>query len=248
MPFFILSLIIQVALVMHIVKTGRDTKWIWIVAMLPLAGSLAYFFIEVLPGMQQSRVGRKAKSKFNQVVAPNKNFDQAGDALSQLDSVENNLNLAKQCLSREMYTEAEQLLTRCLRGPLATDPEILAPLAEAQFGLGYFDQAQKTLDNLIEANPNYKNQVSHLLYARILDALKDDEGAKHQYETLHQYYSGPDADYYYALFLQRIGNQHGAATLLNDCLNYAKTAGHHYNDIHKPVLKKIRAALEQKNQ
>ena len=50
MPLFILSILIQVALVIHIVKTGRSTTWIWIVVMLPVAGSIAYFVLEGLPG------------------------------------------------------------------------------------------------------------------------------------------------------------------------------------------------------
>ena len=37
MPLFILSILLQIALVVHIVRTGRNTTWIWIVVMLPLA-------------------------------------------------------------------------------------------------------------------------------------------------------------------------------------------------------------------
>ncbi len=55
MPILILSAILQVALVVHIIKTGRSTTWIWIVVMLPLAGSIAYLLLEVLPDLMAGR-------------------------------------------------------------------------------------------------------------------------------------------------------------------------------------------------
>ncbi|OIO72489.1 MAG: hypothetical protein CO186_03685 [Zetaproteobacteria bacterium CG_4_9_14_3_um_filter_49_83] len=49
MPLIVLSVLLQVAFIVHIAKTGRSTYWIWIVLMLPLAGSIAYFIVELLP-------------------------------------------------------------------------------------------------------------------------------------------------------------------------------------------------------
>lgn len=63
MPFFILSVIIQVLLIVHIVKTGRNTTWIWIVVLLPAAGAIAYFIVEILPELMGGRSARKAKKK-----------------------------------------------------------------------------------------------------------------------------------------------------------------------------------------
>ena len=72
MPLFILSIIMQVALVLHIVKTGRNTTWIWIVVMLPLAGSIAYLVVELLPDFFGSRAGRNATRSIPKVVNPNR--------------------------------------------------------------------------------------------------------------------------------------------------------------------------------
>ena len=77
MPFFILSLVLEVALIIHIVKTGRNTTWIWIVLMLPLAGSIAYLIIEVLPGLTGSKTGRKAAKKISTTVNPNRDLKKA---------------------------------------------------------------------------------------------------------------------------------------------------------------------------
>ena len=66
----------QVALVVHIIKTGRDTKWVWIVVMLPLAGSIAYLLLEVLPDVSNTRAGQAAGKKVKSVVNPNKDINQ----------------------------------------------------------------------------------------------------------------------------------------------------------------------------
>src|SRR5208283_2170474 len=49
--FFILSLLIQAGLIVHVIKTGRNTLWIWAIALLPAAGSAAYVVVELLPGL-----------------------------------------------------------------------------------------------------------------------------------------------------------------------------------------------------
>jgi hypothetical protein len=49
MLFYILPILIQVGLVVHVIKTGRNTIWIWVLVLLPGVGSLAYLVVEVLP-------------------------------------------------------------------------------------------------------------------------------------------------------------------------------------------------------
>ena len=57
MPIFILSILIQLALVVHAIKTGRNSSWVFILLFFPLIGGLAYLIVELLPSMGQSRGG-----------------------------------------------------------------------------------------------------------------------------------------------------------------------------------------------
>ena len=61
MLFLILSLIIQVGLIVHIVKTGRGMMWVFIVLFFPLVGALAYFIVEILPELPKTPVGKVHK-------------------------------------------------------------------------------------------------------------------------------------------------------------------------------------------
>ena len=112
MPFFILSLIVQAALVIHILKTGRNTIWIWVVVLLPGAGSVAYFALEVIPELMGSRTARRASRGVEQIINPNKSINAAAQSYALSDTVENSLNLAEECLSKGMYAEAKGFMKK----------------------------------------------------------------------------------------------------------------------------------------
>ena len=57
---FIISLLIQVLLIVHCIRTGRNTLWIWAIALLPLAGPIAYVLVEIMPALFQSSGTRRA--------------------------------------------------------------------------------------------------------------------------------------------------------------------------------------------
>ena len=53
MPIIGLSLIIQIALAIHVIKTGRDRYWIYILLM-PGIGPILYFVTQVLPDSEKN--------------------------------------------------------------------------------------------------------------------------------------------------------------------------------------------------
>lgn len=243
MPIFILSIIVQVAFVVHIVKTGRNTTWIWIVLALPVAGSIAYFIIEVLPGLGSSHTARKTKHSVVNTLNPNKDLNQAVQNFSLSDTVENSMNLAAECIGQEKYEEAKSLYERCLTGVHKDDPELMQGLASAEFGLGEFKTCRGILDDLIEKNPDYKSPEAHLLYARSLEGLGETQEALHEYEALDKYFPGPEATYRYAKLLQAIEQQDKARAQFEKILVQAEQAGKHYNNIYGQWIKLAKAEL-----
>ncbi len=244
MPFFILSLLIQVALVIHVVKTGKNTTWIWIVVMLPLAGSIAYFVLEILPELTSSRAGRSTGRKVRSAINPNSDINAAAREYAQSDTVANSVRLAEECCNKAMFLQAKELYLKCLTGIHASDPALMFGLAKSDFGLNNFSETKATLDKLIQLNPEYKNQEAHLLYARALEMLTDVTAARHEYETLQAYYSGPDACYFYGVFLISQGQLEQGREVLQGVLEKADHAGKHYQSLHKEILKKVKASLK----
>ena len=242
MPLFILSILFQVAFVLHVLKTGRNTTWIWIIVMLPMAGAIAYFILEVFPDLSQSRAGKNAGRKVQSIINPNKQLNSAVQQLAISGSVENTLRLAQECYHKGLFSEAKELYQKCLTGPHADDPHLLFGLAQANFALGQFNDVKAGLDKLIELNPSYKNPDAHLLYARALEALEETTAAQHEYETLHSYYPGPDASFYYGKFLQAQNQRDNAQAVFQHVLTKAQNSGKHYQTMHKEVLKQVKAA------
>jgi hypothetical protein len=237
MPLIILSVLVQVALVIHIIKTGRNTTWIWIVVILPVAGSVAYLLLEALPDLMNTNTGRSAGRKIQSVVNPNRDINEATRQFSISDSVENSMKLAEECFKKGLYSDAKELYSKCVRGVHADNPDLLYGLAKSDYELGNFSETRASLDKLIELNPEYKNQEAHLLYARTLEALGEVAAALHEYETLHGYFSGPNASYHFGKFLQAQNQAEKAKEVFNHILLIAKNSPSHYRSVHKEIIR-----------
>ena len=61
---------IQVLLIVHCIRTGRNSLWIWAIALLPLAGPVAYVAVELLPGLSRSRGTRRAVRGVSKALDP----------------------------------------------------------------------------------------------------------------------------------------------------------------------------------
>lgn len=233
MPFLILSILIQLALIVHVIKTGRNTIWVFILLFAPFIGGLAYFIVELLPELTSSRGARMAKRRVASAIDPNRDLRSASRRLAVADTVQNSMILANQHLERSQYKEAEELFARSLRGVHADDPEILLGLAKAQFGLGEYASVIRTLDKLKATNPTARPAEGHLLYARAQEESGAIDAAQHEYEALAGYYPGPEPRCRLALILKAKGDVEAARTLFRGVLDEAEVAGRHYNAIYR---------------
>ncbi len=243
MPLFIISLLVQVALVIHVVKTGRNTIWIWIIVMLPLAGTLAYLIVEVLPSLSRGNAGRK----MNAVINPNRDINAASRQYSISDTTENTKRLAEEYFAKGAYEEAKSHYQKCLSGPYSNDPNLMFGLAKSDYELGNFSDVKNTLDDLIAANPDFKNQDAHLLYARTLVSIGETSEALHEFEVLHQYYAGPEASFYYARCLASLDKELESQEILQQILDKAELSGTHYGKMHKDILKQVKKAMSEES-
>lgn len=233
MPVLIITVLIQLALIVHALKTGRNTIWVFILLFAPIIGGLAYFIVELLPELLGSRGARRAKQGLAKAIDPNRELRAASQQHAVADTVQNSLVLARQHLERGQFREAAELFERCNRGLHADDPDILLGLAQAQFGLKDYAAVIATLDRLRETNPQARTADGHLLYARAREESGDIHQAKTEYEALAKYYPGPEPRCRLALILKAQGDTEGARRLFAAVLGESEVAGRHYNQIHR---------------
>jgi len=245
MPLVVLSVIVQIAFIIHILKTGRNTTWIWVVMMLPAAGAAAYFFMEILPDLRQSRSGVKAQRGLGKIMNPNKGLKEATNNFTVVDTVENSSKLAAEYLNKGEFAEAKALYEKCLTGIHEDDPDLMYGLAQAEYGLENYSRTRQVLDDLIRNNPTYKNVDAHLLYARCLVKLNETDAALKEFSALDEYYPGPEATYRYAMLLQTLGKQDQVEQLLEKILQNAKLSDKHYRARYKSWINKAKMELKK---
>ncbi len=240
MPLIALSIIVQLALVVHIIKTGRNTTWVFIVLFFPVIGTLAYFIIELLPELTHTRTARTAQHKLATAVDPDKALREASERYAVARTAQSALDLAGEHLLRANFGDAKDIYQRALSGVHDDDPDLLMGLAQAHFGLGDYAGVISCLDSLKEKNPAKTSQDGHLLYARALEELGRVEDAMHEYESLVGYYAGPEPSCRLGALLKAQGRQAEALALFEAVIARSKIAGKHYNTIYKDWIAQAR--------
>lgn len=243
MPYAFIVIALQVALVVHVFKTGRNTYWVWAIAMLPLVGSLAYVIVEILPDLMGSRTTRRAVSTLHKTIDPSRDLRKAERELRLTDSIDARRRFADQLLDAGRYEEAIEHYRSALVGLYEHDPQLLLGLARAQFAKGEASAARGTLDELIAENPEFKSPEGHLLYARALEQEGNKARALTEYQTLAKYYPGAEAKYRYAVLLKQLGKNVEARGVIEQMLNDAELATSFFRRNEKEWLDKARREL-----
>ncbi len=240
---FILTLAIQAGLIVHVIKTGRNTLWIWAIALIPAAGSLAYVVVEILPEVFGSRTARRTRAGVERMIDPNRDLRRAAAEVEISGNVDARRRLAEEHYERGQYAQAIEVYTAGLRGIFEHDPTLLLGLARAQFAARDFAGSRATLERLIQHNPDFKSPDGHLLYARALEAQDALDEAEHEYGAVAPGYPGAEARVRYALLLKRRGKLEDARRILKELLDGAKLSPAHYRKAQAEWLDQARREL-----
>ncbi len=206
MPAFgVLVLLAQIACAVHVVRTGRNQVWIYLVIFVPMVGMAAYFLAEILPEAMHSRPARQAAAGVELAVNPGRRLREAERRVQITPTTENKATLAAEYLLVGRAADAVALYREALTGIHATDPGMMLGLARALFAAEKPTEAQAELEALRAANPGYSSPEGHLLYARSLEEQGKNEAAILEYQSLVNYYPGQEARCRYGMLLQRTG-------------------------------------------
>lgn len=237
MPILALLVIAcQVACGLHVVRSGQERYWLYLIIALPGLGCLIYFLGIMLPDLLGSHSGRRAVRQLHDGIDPQRHLRALRDELDIRDTRDTRVNLADELLRLGQAEEAASHYQMALRGIHGDAPDILLGLARARFALGDFGGCRESLERLIARNPDFRSADGHLLYARTLEALGEQLKAEEEYQALGRYYAGPEANYRHALLLRRLGRQREAIELLQQIHTHARRAARHYRTLHREWL------------
>lgn len=220
----ILCLALQVVLVVHAIHRHRQDGWL-LLLMLPGVGALLYLLLTIWDTvLRWARVPVSPAADPRRAADPERELHRRRAALAVSDKLLNRLALALACLKHGRYGEAAELFEKLDAGECHDDPLILLGLARSRFALQQFKGAKQSLDRLIAANPNFRSEIGHLLYARSLEALGEVREALHEYEVLTSYSPAPEALCRRALLLTNLGRPAEAKALYQALLERLRRA------------------------
>jgi hypothetical protein len=241
--FSILSLLIQVGLIVHVVRTGRSWLWVAAIGFLPFAGSLAYVVVELLPELLGGRAARRAKTGVQRIIDPNRGLRQANAEVEISGNVDARRRLADELIARGQYDRAIEVYGGGLTGIFEHDPALLLGLARAQFAKQDYAAARVTLQRLADNNPEFKSADARLLYARTLEAAGALEEAEREYAAIAPSFPGAEAQLRYGLLLKRRGKTEESRRVLKDLLDSAEIGPNHYRKAQAEWLQLARSEL-----
>lgn len=227
MPYLLIPLL-QIVCVVHVVRTGRNYIWIFILLFLPGLGVIAYVIAEILPGWFGTRGARNLRNAAVGTLDPSRDLRRRRAALEEADTVDNRRLLAEALAASGQHAEAMELYRGILTGIHADDPGMLLGMAHAAYGLGEYETALRTVQHLGKTDPRHQPVEAQLLHARALEALGRDDEAAADYAALVTYAPGEEVRCRYALLLRRHGDRGAAKALFDEILTRSRRAPSHY--------------------
>lgn len=215
-PLGIVIIIFFAWTLIHAVRSGNFWPWGYVIIFLIPLGSLIYFFVEMVPGLFQSRTARGFARGARDVADPGRTLRQAARAHELVGSVDSKRALAEEYMRRGAYKDAADIYRDAAQGQFKDDPALLMGLARALFLGGDPAGAQASLDALQASDPSFVSAEGHLLYARALEGQGRSDDALAEYRRLVTYYPGEEARARLGMLLEKMGHRDEAMTVYRE--------------------------------
>ena len=244
LPLIGLSLIFSIAIAVHVVRTGRELFWLWIILIFQPLGGLVYFIAIVLPELTRGSGARKLEQTARAALDPAREYREAKRACEDTPTVRNQSRLAEAAAELGRFEEAEQLYAQAAQGIHAEDPALLLGRANALLELG---RPQDALD-VIQLIPGGETidplaPGAVLALARAHERLGHAEQADAAFAEAVQRVAGFEAFGRYAAFMARNGRKDEALAAVADMdKRLTKLSGHfrregkHWRDLAAKAL------------
>ncbi|MBL8650431.1 MAG: tetratricopeptide repeat protein [Sphingopyxis sp.] len=210
------TIALQIACIVHVFRTGRNTAWIMAIAFLPMIGMLAYFIVEIMPNLSRDRRVKQVKANIADSMDPDRHVRDARDALEFSDTVGNRLAFGDALMARERYEQALYQFREAQRVSPHNDRAIGMRIAEAAYEAGLSDDALAALDGLPETNSASERDRRDLLRAKVAEIDGRSADALALYRGIVDRVPGDEVRCRIAALLIAAGDRAGARTVLKE--------------------------------
>ncbi|WP_171012499.1 MULTISPECIES: tetratricopeptide repeat protein [unclassified Sphingomonas] len=216
MPF-LLIIGLQVACIVHLMRRGGNPIWVTALIFLPVVSAIAYFFVEILPGLGQNRHVRTARARAVAALDPERELRAARDALDLADTAANRLRAADALAGLGRHGEAVPLYRESIRMTAGEpDARTRGKLANSLYETGQGVEALALLNAIPEAVGQSERDNRILLRAKLLAHLGRKEDALELYADVVTRIPGEEARCRYAALLIEQGWDRKALVVLEE--------------------------------
>ena len=216
LPAIGLSLILSVALCVHVVRTGREMYWLFIILLFQPIGGLVYAIAIVLPELLKGPALRKAGQAARESLDPTRTYREAKAAADDTPTVHNQMKLAAAAAALGRWDEAEALYRQAAQGVHADDPALLLGRACALLELERPAEALPLLERVSKVGDRGRTPQTTLAYARAYEGVGRSAEADTAYEAAAARVPGLEGLARRAAFLARQGRRDEAQAMLAD--------------------------------
>jgi hypothetical protein len=203
-----LGLLFSVALCVHVVRTGQNMMWLYLILFLSPLGGVVYLIAVILPSWTGGPTARKAREAARETLDPTRDYRNAKAAVDDSPTVSNRMRMAAAAGALGRWDEAEGLYRAAAQGVHAEDPALAYGLAHALVELGRFGEAAPMLEQLEKTNPRTPQTAMQL--GRAYEGLGRIGEAEGPYQYAAMRLPGLEGLARQAAFLARTGRRQEA--------------------------------------
>ncbi|WP_347567012.1 tetratricopeptide repeat protein [Caulobacter sp. CCUG 60055] len=228
LPLLGLSLLFSILLCVHVVRSGREMYWLFIILMFQPLGGLVYLVAIVMPEMMRGPAARKMGEAARDTLDPQREYREARQACDDSPTVHNRMKLAAAAADLGRHDEAEALYREAAQGVHADDPALLTGRARALVELNRPAEALALLEQLDGSGDAARTPQATLTRARAYQALGRVGEADRAYQDAVVRFHGLEALARQAAFLAEAGRKGEAQAVLADIDGRIAKANPHF--------------------
>lgn len=195
---------------MHVVRTGQQMYWLWILVIGGPLGAAFYFFAVMLPDLMGGRTARNVGRVARQTLDPDRDYRNALRALDDTPTVGNRIKVAQAAVALGRWSDAEAQWALCGDGHWGDDPVVLLGHADSLLELGKYDAALQKLEKLKALGREGETPRVALAFARAYEGLGRNDEADAAYRFAADRVPGLEAGGRYVAFMAKVGRREDA--------------------------------------